>query len=45
MSAIIDGDASWIIEGLEEIETNGEFEKKYKEVLIEQSKFVGAACN
>ena len=38
------GPAKWITEPIEEIEAP-EFEKKYREVLTELSKFVGAACN
>jgi len=44
MGAKVNGPASWNIEPVEDIESP-EFEKKYRDVLTELSKFVGAACN
>jgi len=43
MGAKASGPASWVIET--KLDGSTEFEKKYREVLIELSKFVGAACN
>lgn len=42
--AYSNGPATWNLEPVEDIESK-EFEKKYKAVLTELSKFVGAACN
>jgi hypothetical protein len=44
MSAIVNGPATWNLESTEDIDAP-EYEKKYKEVLTELSKFVGAAAN
>jgi len=43
MGAKACGTASWVIE--DKLKGSPEFEKKYKEVLMELTKFVGAACN
>jgi hypothetical protein len=44
MGAKQNGPISWNLETIEDIEAP-EFEKKYKAVLTELSKFIGAACN
>lgn len=43
MVAKANGPASWVIE--DKLKGSSEYERKYREVLIELSKFVGAACN
>ena len=42
--AFVNGPISWNLDICEDIEST-EFEQKYKEVLTELAKFVGAACN
>jgi len=43
MPAKQNGPAGWIIE--KKLKGSSQFERKYREVLTELSKFVGAACN